>query len=564
MRKISLILIALLTCVIAFLIINNENIEKINALIMTDDNVPNKISIFEYQFENGKSVKIEFQYNESMNLESKKFIDVKVNTSAIVDNEYMKFAFKNTGEYLDYRDIRNYDEYFPNLIRDDNVFYDSNLNKYYFEFVYIGYFDGAGFEYKKEISEKMYFDYIDTTSPNFNGEGIYLVDIDNSVSVEKIKDSLTAIDNIDGDLTNKIIIESDNYSSNKNKLGDYEIDFSVTDSSGNTAKFTVLVRVVDITKPNIFFDSSNANISKYYKSNNIFEVGYKETMSVDEIKSHYKAQDNYDGDITSDIEILNDEYTSNKSTLGNYEILLNVKDTSDNESKLSITVNVIDNIAPVFNDINIVEAPLSNGIKTIAYIKSLLSATDEIDGNIDVTIKSDRYTNNAKKVGEYEVVFIATDSSGNIAEHIVIVKVIDDIIPTIFVDDYIIPKSEAEKLTLEQITNMLQKSIERSLSLGVKRMTLVNDNYSGNENKIGTYSLSYSVQLETDEIIEKEISVKVLDSDILNENTDDLNFFENAVLTFKQFFFKHVWKFIVGFVLFGIISVLVIYKKIRY
>src|SRR5699024_6821740 len=67
-------------------------------------------------------------------------------------------------------------------------------------------------------------------------------------TMEVIKDSdftiptATASDNVDGNLTNEIIVQSN---VNINVAGTYEIEYSVTDKSGNKRSLKVIVNVIE-------------------------------------------------------------------------------------------------------------------------------------------------------------------------------------------------------------------------------------------------------------------------------------------------------------------------------
>ena len=104
---------------------------------------------------------------------------------------------------------------------------------------------------------------IDNKVPVFNGfEGIMTTDVDNPISMDNIKKLIKAVDEVDGDLTNRIVIESDSYSDNSYKVGTYPIIFSVTDNSGNKATITINILVVDTICPVITGSSTfNINIS---------------------------------------------------------------------------------------------------------------------------------------------------------------------------------------------------------------------------------------------------------------------------------------------------------------
>jgi hypothetical protein len=69
---------------------------------------------------------------------------------------------------------------------------------------------------------------IDNKVPVINGfEGVLNVNVDEPITITEIKKLIKAIDEVDGDLTNEIIVESDQYSQNMKTLGAYPIVFTV-------------------------------------------------------------------------------------------------------------------------------------------------------------------------------------------------------------------------------------------------------------------------------------------------------------------------------------------------
>ena len=90
------------------------------------------------------------------------------------------------------------------------------------------------------------------------------------------EDGYTAIDNYDGDITDKVQVRNEN-----NK-----VTYQVTDSSGNTAKITRTITKEDKTKPSITL-KGNQN-QTIYLGTSWQEPGYT-------------ASDNCEGDITNKV-----------------------------------------------------------------------------------------------------------------------------------------------------------------------------------------------------------------------------------------------------------------------
>ncbi len=119
-----------------------------------------------------------------------------------------------------------------------------------------------------------------------------------------------AVDNYDGDLTEKVLVEKEEIDETK-----FNIKYTVIDSSGNKAEKVRKVTIVDDIAPSITLNgSSNMNL----------------TLNEKYIEKGAKAKDEKDGDLTSEIEITGKVDTSKAGT---YVITYKVKDRSGNEAK---------------------------------------------------------------------------------------------------------------------------------------------------------------------------------------------------------------------------------------
>jgi len=113
----------------------------------------------------------------------------------------------------------------------------------------------------------------------------------------------------DGDLTSKITTSG---TVNTSKVGTYTITYKVTDSSNNEATITRTVHVVDEEKPVITLNGSATVTIEY-------GYGYNDAGA--------KAQDNYDGDLTSKIQVVSNV---NPDKIGTYTVTYNVTDANGN------------------------------------------------------------------------------------------------------------------------------------------------------------------------------------------------------------------------------------------
>ncbi|SFV60543.1 hypothetical protein MNB_SV-12-1601 [hydrothermal vent metagenome] len=189
-------------------------------------------------------------------------------------------------------------------------------------------------------------------------------------------------------------------------MEDYIITYNVTDASKNSAtEVTRTVSVIlapDTTAPIIILNGS----SSLTVTRGSFYTDAGAT-----------ASDDRDGDLTSNIIVTN---PVNSSIDGTYLVRYNVSDNAQNSAKEMIrTVNIIppvvappptvtkDKTPPVITIVGDKNLSITQGTP---YIDGGATALDNKDGNISVSVTGEV---NSSKVGEYTIVYSATDSAGN-------------------------------------------------------------------------------------------------------------------------------------------------------
>lgn len=176
-------------------------------------------------------------------------------------NEYKKIhsskyaSFKLNGEKevtINYNDEYK-EEYVTSLINqkeNKNVIINSNLNENKVGTYIISYTLGISDNYKQRLYRKV--NIVDKEKPDItlNGEEEIILDF----NTKYLEPGFKAVDNYDGDLTNKVSIKNN---VNEKKAGTYEITYKVKDSSGNVSvkKRKVIIKEKDVSvskeKPNI-------------------------------------------------------------------------------------------------------------------------------------------------------------------------------------------------------------------------------------------------------------------------------------------------------------------------
>ncbi|MBP0726468.1 DUF5011 domain-containing protein [Bacillus sp. RG28] len=224
--------------------------------------------------------------------------------------------------------------------------------------------------------------------------------IDKTIKVGEAFDpfnGVTANDNIDGDLTSKILVTG---TVDKNRPNSYSLVYSVANSSGLTTTVTRNIKVIDDIKP-IIFGVKNKSIN----INSAFDP-----------KKGVTAIDNVDGDLTKNINISSQVNTKVKRT---YQVKYTVTDSSGNTTLAYCNIKVVDNIPPKIFGATTQTIKLNQAFNN----KKGVTAYDNVDGNLTSFIKVSGNVN-TKKRGTYSLTYIVTDKSGNqaIVKRIIIVK----------------------------------------------------------------------------------------------------------------------------------------------
>ena len=208
----------------------------------------------------------------------------------------------------------------------------------------------------------------------------------------------TAVDDVDGDITQSIIVENP---VNSLVSGTYVITYNVTDSAGNSAIEVTREVVVDGSPPVISLIGSPSIISPAGE-------GYRDPGAT--------ATDDVDGDISSRISVDNPLRGHMATrTPGTYVITYSVSDTAGNEADEVTREVIIRDITPP----EITLQGSSNMIVTVGdtYTDSGATATDNVEGDISHMIVTDNQVDTTT-TGFYTVTYNVSDTAGNSAEEV--------------------------------------------------------------------------------------------------------------------------------------------------
>jgi len=340
----------------------------------------------------------------------------------------------------------------------------------------------------------------DASGPNMveNGwSGVYLVSVDNPITEEAIKRLVTVIDETDGEL--EPVIESNGYAGHEDELGIYDVVLSATDNAGNKTSITIKISVQDITSPVI----TGTNTYNYFMSNDV---------EIADIQAGLSATDNYSSAEDITISVVSDNWSTNKNKKGVFTITFKATDKATNESEpFIVSVMNNDDIKPVISG-SLTLTTSTQNVVTNEYIISKLKASDNVDTDLEIELISQNYTGKEKFVGTYQFLYQTTDSSGNSSDiYTVTLTVYDNIAPVIYVDDSVITIDNFYQLNHEQIKNLI-KNLELVEVANLSSIEIVEDNYTANYNKVGTYSVRALATYEDGSTVEVQPLFMVNDS----------------------------------------------------
>ncbi|MFF2590610.1 immunoglobulin-like domain-containing protein [Peribacillus butanolivorans] len=223
------------------------------------------------------------------------------------------------------------------------------------------------------------------------------------------KTSVTATDNVDGNITSKITISG---KVNDNDVGIYKLQYTAIDKTGNKTTVTRTITVKkDTTKPQITGAEDKT-------------INYGASFDP---KSGVKATDNIDGTITSKMTITG---SVNVRKVGTYKLVYSAKDKTDNKITVTRTINVVDKVKPTLTGTGLKDTSFAIGIYDSFHPLFGITAYDNADGNLTSEIKVEG-TVNVDKAGQYTLIYSVTDKSGNKTTAERKVTVIDNIPPKI-------------------------------------------------------------------------------------------------------------------------------------
>lgn len=284
---------------------------------------------------------------------------------------------------------------------------------------------------------------------------------------------VTAMDNEDGNLTDKITIEQETV--NIDVVGTYQVTYKVTDKNNSTTTKTITVTVTENKKPVI--NAEDKEIIQYRKLDELDGV---------------TATDEEDGKL--EVKVKTSTVKINEPGL--YEITYEATDTYHQTTTKTIKVTVIKDEAPVINaeDKTITQGTKFNPLKDV-------TAVDKEEGKIE---KIEVVKNDVKEqeIGKYEVTYKVVDSYKNETQKTITVTVVENQKPVINAEDKTIYLNEK----FDELKDVTATDPEDG---PIKDIEVIENEV--NEKELGSYKVIYQVKDSFGNVVTKEITVTVIE-----------------------------------------------------
>ncbi|MDE5856139.1 MAG: hypothetical protein K2H06_03735, partial [Anaeroplasmataceae bacterium] len=333
------------------------------------------------------------------------------------------------------------------------------------------------------------------TTPNTNcsiaGNMTHIVDCDHPTPLSEIQARYRATDNVDGDITKKLVFET-NYDPNHLSIGSYYILMHVTDNAKHTTYAADIIIVKDFTPPSI-------NLSK---KEHVIEV--HTSFTFEDAKKFFTAQDNYTPQ-DSIYWTFKDEYKNQFDKVGTYTITATASDLEKNSSVSTLTIRVVDTTKPIISLIAGGNTIYATHILTDGEIRALFMVTDNYSTISNSQIQIVENTCTGQQGKEYTLRVSVTDECNNVGEQTFKYYLMDTEAPIIMVEKTIyIPLGS--NYTNEQILEMLKE-------VGVISPQAINVYLTSEEvstDKEGNYEITYTETFSDGSIREGKLRLAVV------------------------------------------------------
>ena len=341
-----------------------------------------------------------------------------------------------------------------------------------------------------------FFDFEPYINPNetLKYHGQIKVDYDYLLTAETISSYLSA--QTPEGLTISKEISHDTYSTSEKLPGQYELIYEATHNS-ITKQYILSVLVEDLTAPVL-------SVSEPIR------VPLSNKVDVNTLRSLITVTDNVDILTYQHLSITQDTYTQ-ATTVGTYEITVDVYDSSLNHTSQTFSVELYDNLGPEISGpsqlyLYVGDTPLSD-----TDILSYYQITDDVAVHTSsVHISHDEYVLNPEP-GIYLMTISASDTSGNISTKDIYIHVIDNRGPEFHVNDtYIITTTPTQIKSEDDIISWLSTVLEDE-GIHATNISIDHNEYQLRSSKSGSYYVYMNYQVD-DQTYQTRVLIDVVET----------------------------------------------------
>ena len=243
----------------------------------------------------------------------------------------------------------------------------------------------------------------DDTAPPVITSDSDLLELSVTATEQELKQGLKAYDNMDGDITDRIVVQRISHLVNAT---DATVTYLVFDNASNAATYQRTLRYTDYQKPRFYLTKALT-----------YNVG--ETIT---LRDRLSARDVIDGDLTDSI--LVSESNASNTVPGYYAITVQVTNSAGDTAVLPLTVTVQNQSVTTPRILLREQLVYVDAGQSVNYASYVLSATDPMlsgTQNSQVTINDEDA--DLSTPGVYEVYYYLLGKSGETATAILTVVV---------------------------------------------------------------------------------------------------------------------------------------------
>lgn len=230
-----------------------------------------------------------------------------------------------------------------------------------------------------------------------------IIEVPTKTSDKELLKYVTAFDEEDGDLTENIIVERQNYFLEK---GLTTVNFAVCDSDNNTVKLKKKIRFSDYTSPQI----------------ELLDDLIIPTRATVSFKNVTTVVDKYDGDISGKAKIISPNYNNLKA--GEYDVNFKVTNSFSDTCDITVKAIVTDedySAATIKLSKYLIYTSIGETVNFKDYIKGVIGVNDQNYSASQVVIDDSEF--NPEKAGTYNVFFSIKSGSSTVTKTRMIVVV---------------------------------------------------------------------------------------------------------------------------------------------